>query len=85
MVWSDALSKGIPLLPYLGACLLVIVAAVSGVFLAVFVLDHLRSSATATAAFFFILASALALCIWLCLYLFTRLVKKYAKGSGNAK
>ena len=78
----DARRKGIPLLHYIGACLLVIGAAVSGIFPAVYALDHLRSGATA--AFFLILASGVALSIWLCIFLFTRLVRKSDKESGSA-
>jgi hypothetical protein len=80
----DARRKGIPFPYYAGACLVVIGPAAAGIMLAVYALDHLRPGTTATAAFFLILALALALSIWLCVLLFTRLVRKFAKGSGNA-
>ena len=78
MVRRDSREKGIPFLPYVGALLLVIAIAVGGVILSVKAQDWWPGKPGQIGTLVGMVAT-LAACIGSCVWLFTRLKKKYSK------
>ncbi len=77
MVKRDSKKKGIPVLEYIAALLVVIAIAVGGSILTGLALGRAGANTAKQIAAFGIMIVTIVLCIWVCYRLFLRLSKKY--------